>query len=238
MDATLWLKIKGVILDILFPPICLACEAPLPPENKARQLCAACFSSIHPHNTMLCAACGARLPENKKVCHRDMPYILAAAAPYKDDVVQELIHALKYRALSAASVPLAHIMLAYLRELEIDFSKFVIVPVPLHSTRKRMRGFNQSELLAEKIAAGLGLPLVINSLARPKNTKPQAEMENKKSRLENLAGCFALRNDALRGAHILLIDDVHTTGATMREAVNTLRLGGAKKVIPLVAARA
>ncbi len=230
-------------MDILFPPVCLACSNTLDAANKPRQLCVKCFSSILIYDTLLCAECGARLPENKKLCHARTSYKLAAAAPYDNPIVKKLIHLLKYKCVRAASVPLTHIMLAYIKAANFNLQKFVIVPMPLHKEREHLRGFNQSELIAEKIAAALGLPLVTGMLIRIKNNPPQAEMKDKKSRLENLAGCFVLsprgeKDGVLRGAHVLLVDDVHTTGATAAEAVATLKLAGARIVIPLVAARA
>lgn len=243
MYAQLWLKIKGVALDILFPPVCLTCGSALDERDKTRQLCEKCFGSILIHNTLLCAECGARLPDNKKTCHARTSYKLAAAAPYDNLVVKRLIHLLKYKCVRAASVPLTHIMLVYIKAAGFNLQKFVIVPLPLHKEREHLRGFNQSELIAEKISAALGLPLVANALVRIKNNPPQAEMKDKKSRLENLAGCFAMstsgeKNNVLRGAHVLLVDDVHTTGATAAEAVATLKRAGVKITIPLVAARA
>ncbi len=241
-------KLYHICLDILFPPLCLACNILLSKSDKNQQLCDTCLGKIIMHTTLLCPVCGNRLPNNsaeggssfggKKICHFESSYLLAAASDYHHNpIIEKLINVLKFQSTRAASVPLSYIMLKYFKLLNLKLKNFVVVPVPLHKKRFRERGFNQSELLAKKIALGLNLPLNTNTLIKIKNTAAQTEVKNKNNREKNLIGCFRLNNETLTGKNILLIDDVHTTGATAKTISEILKTNGAKKIIVLVAGR-
>lgn len=132
-------------------------------------------------------------------------------------------------------------MARYLKSLEINhwsFKNFIIIPIPLHSGRKRQRGFNQAELLGQFIAKDMNLEFC-DTLKRIKNNKPQAKMKNHEERAKNIAGCFKIKNpEIVRGKNILLIDDVYTSGATMNEAAKILKENGARKIIAVVLAKA
>ena len=160
-------------------------------SNENIQLCASCFGKITLHTTLLCPVCGNRFPNNNKICHTETQYFLAAAGDYTNPIIAELIRVLKFQNTRAASVPLAYIMLKYFNLLNIKLENFVVVPVPLHKKRFRERGFNQSEILATKIATGLNLPINTNTLIKMKNTAAQTEVKNKNNREKNLIGCFS-----------------------------------------------
>ncbi len=232
-----WVKIKSAVLDILFPPICLVCDRTFDSKDIPENICDGCFKNITIHETMFCAVCGARLPRNAKICHKDAPATLAAATTYDDTAVKKLIWILKYRKALAGAAPLAKILIAYIRELDADFSDFITVPVPLHKTRLRKRGFNQAELLAQKTSSALGIPF-LNALTRVRDNPPQAKSKNKEERQKNIARCFALgdKNDIV-GKKIILVDDVFTSGATTFEAARVLKSAGARKIIVLVVAK-
>ncbi|MDO8585005.1 MAG: ComF family protein [bacterium] len=232
--------IKDTVLDILFPPLCFACEKNLLPEEKTQNVCAACFGSIALFDTLFCSVCGARLPGNAKICHPEALYMLGSAASYRNEAVQKLIWRLKYGKLRAAAVPLAGLLAQYLTTLDYHFLGFTVLPVPLHADRFEERGFNQAELLATHVAAHLRLPLVTDVLQRVKATPAQAKMRDRAERSANLADAFAINphSTAIAGKNILLVDDVFTTGATIGEAVRMLKTAGAKIVIALTIARA
>jgi len=112
-----------------------------------------------------------------------------------------------------------------------------VCAVPLHRVRKRERGYNQSELLARKLASELGLPFV-QPIYRRVYTRSQTNL-SRQARLQNLAGAFALRKRSdIAGKRVILVDDVFTTGSTVNEAAQTLKDAGAAKVAVLTAARA
>jgi ComF family protein len=114
----------------------------------------------------------------------------------------------------------------------------IIVPIPLHPTRLRARGFNQSALLAAQVASTLNAPLSTNTLIRTRNTSSQANM-NRQQRFTNLKNAFSVPKESrIRKRRVLLVDDVITTTATMREAASVLVRAGAEYVDAVALARA
>lgn len=222
------------VLEVLFPPMCIACHAAL----ASGVLCTNCFARIALANTLFCGACRSRFGEHKKTCHPGFPYRLGAPLSYHDEVVQALIYGLKFDGVRLAAVPLATLMNRYLASLPFSFQTYTAIPIPLGSARLRERGFNQSELLAREVAAHFALPLRADALIRVRNTKPQSALTHA-ARRENVRGCFVVRDrDAVQGRNILLIDDVVTSGSTLLEATAALKAAGARRVIALVAAKA
>ena len=155
---------------------------------------------------------------------------------YQDPTVEDLIRSLKYDGSARAAKLAAGVLADYLRE-EISsrrvFSSrtLLIVPVPLHKSRARERGWNQIELvlkaLPKEFRNGTLATLAPRALARMRATKPQTRLP-RSERLSNVAGAFACRDESLvRGAHVFLIDDVTTTGATLANAATPLRRAGA-----------
>jgi len=187
---------------------------------------------------MFCPVCRARIPEGRKICHFNCPYLLAAACDFGNPVVQNAIHFLKYRNVKGLAENFSEIISDYLLELNLDLSGFFITPVPLHKKRERLRGFNQARLIAESVSRKTGVPLE-NFLIKTKNNKQQAGLRDCEKRKENAKGCFAAINPkSIAGKNIVLVDDVFTSGATMDEAVKALKESGAKKIIALVIAKA
>lgn len=152
---------------------------------------------------------------------------------YKDPAAQ-IIHRLKYEGLFALAQPLAQIMVASWPDWEA--APGVLVPIPLHPRRQRRRGFNQSAILANHIGAQLGLPVEESALRRTKNTIPQIGL-SPAQREENVRRAFTAESELVLAKHILLIDDVYTTGATMRAAAAALLSAGADGVSAYCLAR-
>ena len=228
-------KTKEWVLDFLFPLACLSCKTSISREDGF--LCHLCSTQIFINKTLICPDCRSRLAENKKSCHKNSGYLLAAATFYDDKAVKDLIWQLKYRGRQAALIPLWKILNQYLQNISPvfnDFKKFIVMPMPLHKAREKSRGFNQGLLFAEKIAEKFGLPLN-QSLSRTRNTPPQAEIREVEKRKINVSGCFQIQNPLeIAKQNILLVDDVSTSGATLNEAAKTLTKAGAKKIIGLV----
>ncbi|MEK7636062.1 MAG: ComF family protein [Patescibacteria group bacterium] len=237
------IKIKNLILDILFPPICVNCRQTL---NKEKYLCKNCYKTIKLNTALFCPFCRARLAENKKICRHSkkdfpFPYFLAAAGNYDDPILRNLIHCLKYQKFEKLAPILGEILLNYLKILNFKFFNLksaVIIPVPLHFWREKQRGFNQSKLIAEYVAKKLNIQLV-DALKRVKNNKPQTKSKNREERNKNVEEIFKVINpDLIRGKNIILVDDVYTSGATINETVKILKQNECKKIIALVIAKA
>jgi ComF family protein len=210
--------IFSFIVDIFFPPVCLACHRKI----TSGVICDACFKAI------------PRLP----MPPQDTPFTFGAAVNYESPVVKALIHHLKFKSVKNASIPLAQLLMSFIRDSHIDLSNFLIVPIPISERRKRARGFNQAELIAQEIAMAFALPINTHSLIRTKHTKPQSDTKTAEERKENIRGVYAVRNpEAIQGKPILLIDDVSTSGSTFKEAAATLTALGTRNIIALAVAK-
>jgi ComF family protein len=150
-----------------------------------------------------------------------------------DGVLRQLIHLFKYSKVESLAHPLSQLLS---RALPLDRTFDVISPMPMHWRKRWERGFNQAELLAEPIAKRLGQKLS-TQLRRQRRTKAQAGL-SEAQRSANLKNSFCVKNpEAIRGRRILLVDDVFTTGATLRAATEALKASGASHVSALVLAR-
>lgn len=229
MTANFW-------TEILFPSRCLTCQA----ETRGREvICENCFSKIKINQTLFCGLCRARLAANKKICHQDFPYLLGSACDYEEGAVKNLIASLKFQLIKAAAEPLAEWLIEYARAIDWPWQEWLVVPMPLSRQRLRERGFNQVELMGEIFARHFGARVEKESLERIKNTSPQSEAKSFEQRLSNLKGAFRVISPALvAGKKIALLDDVVTSGATLKEAALTLKAAGAKRILALTVARA
>jgi len=234
-----FVKAKEIFLGIFFPPLCVNCQKYLSQDGLS-SICVDCFSQIRINNTFFCPTCRNRLAENKKTCHPQANYFLAAVGDYNDAILQNLIHYFKYKNLKALTPVLGGLLVKHLKLINQPFDNlvnFIVVPVPLHRRRERERGFNQAKLLAQFISRECNLELV-EGLKRIKNTEPQASIKEPEKRLKNIINCFQIKNpEAVQGGNIILVDDVFTSGATINEAVKILKSNGAKKIIALVLAK-
>ena len=240
--------------DFLFPEKCLVCKRVLEREKFLPHICKDCFLKIEINSAPFCPVCKRRLPliyrpRSRKLyvpaCfHPQKKYLswLGAATSFESQAIKSLIEAYKYKFIRNISLTLAAILLTYLEKSGlkeiIEKEDWILVPLPLHRQRKNWRGFNQAALLAEKISPHLKIRYRDNLLRRVKPTKEQAAL-SLKEREKNIKGAFLARHPKeVKGEKILILDDVYTSGETMREAAKTLKEAGAKKVAGLVVALA
>ncbi len=225
------------IISIVFPSKCIVCGKKLEEENTV--ICKSCFSKIEINNCLYCPKCGKRLYELKKRCHPETKFILAATASYKNEAVRKLIHFLKYKNFIGAKKPLAQILKLYLEKISLEELPNIIIPMPLYKAKENKRGFNQNEILAGELENTFAnFKIEKGVLFKIKNTKSQTECKDFESREKNISGSFIVKNpDTIKGKNLIIMDDVFTSGATMKEAVKKLKEAGAKKVIGLVIAK-
>ena len=226
-------------LSILFAPQCAACARPLEHPSEGT-VCRACWSSVLPLTPPLCAQCGDPLPSwNAASVDRCARCVRlhhrvdrAAAVGAYEGALRTIVHAFKYDGRRSLARPLGALMQD--RGAALLAASDIAVPVPLHRSRRRERGFNQADDLAKHI----GLP-VVAALARVRPTDVQAELSAARRRT-NVRGAFALTNqaDRVRGRVVVLIDDVSTTGATLDACAEALREGRARAVFALTVAKA
>ncbi len=219
-------------LDLLLPHRCVACAVPLPCPSPP--FCELCWQSVLTLDRA-CPRCG--LPDSPGACpdcrRRPPPYAAAGAAVEYGGQAAAAVRLLKYGGRSYIGRPLASLMRSLVPPL-LPLDR--VLPVPLHPARARSRGYNQAALLATPLARHLGLPVSHGSLARHRDTPVQASLDRER-RLQNLRGAFTASPARVRGARLLLVDDVMTTGATAVACTEALLQAGAGEVKVVCLAR-
>jgi ComF family protein len=219
------------ILNLLFPITCVVCHAPVQ-ERGWGGACPECWSSLVPLEPPFCPQCGEPAPAIEGLCGLCRTgahaFDLARSALLFTHALREIIHHLKYADRVSLAGPLGDI-LKECRERE-PFTGDLVIPVPLHRSRERKRGFNQAGLIAER----LGMPIAAKLLRRRKNTPSQTGL-TRSERKRNLAGAFEVRGEV--SGTVIVVDDVYTTGSTLNEIARTLKRAGAQRVEVLTVAR-
>ena len=232
------------LLNIIFPPLCLGCRKHI---TSSLVLCNVCEQNITIRGSFSCSQCNSRLPTIQNTCHPNEQFTLAAATSYDNNVIRALIHAFKYGGTKDVLTPLSNIIQQYtsstIESWKLVLENCVVIPIPLYRRRERVRGFNQAALIAEVFIQhlqGIGNLLIeYGNLIKIKNTKSQTELGNYEKRIQNIADSFTLKHpERIAGKNIILVDDVFTSGATLREEVSVLKRAGAQKIIAFVIAKA
>jgi len=232
----------GAIASLLYPPVCTICGANVRAseylcdqcETKtARVIAPFCQKCSEPFEgaitgTFTCANCA----------HRTIYFDTAVAAYRSRGIVRQIIHTFKYGRQIYLRHLVARWLYAALDDERLSNRRFdIIIPVPLHPTRQRERGFNQASLLAELLSAEISIQSK-PALERIRYTTTQTALD-RAERMENLHKAFRLRKNAdVRRLRVLLIDDVLTTGSTLSECARVLKRAGAISVHAATAARA
>ncbi len=233
---------KRHALDLLFPPRCISCRVP---TASAHELCAECWDTVRFVHPPYCTVCALPLEFDMgeettcAKCSDKQPFYDSLRTVFHyDEHSQKLVTRYKYSDATYMTERFAKWMFEAAKDCLTDHIDFV-VPVPLHWRRSWRRGYNQSALLARRIAAFSGAGYAPDMLKRTRHTSPQASL-NQRQRRRNVKQAFALHKryaDEVKDAHIMLVDDVMTTGATLEACVASLRQAGAKEVHLLTLAR-
>lgn len=222
------MRFLNTILDIVFPVKCILCGK---------------------NGIDLCLDCLKNAPE----AERESAKWIFPLYDYRHPSIKKSLWLLKYKGKKRLARVFAEIiyekMLEELSELSVlqNFVDAILIPIPLTPSRYRERGYNQAELICQELIKinnarhGVDVKLENNILIKPKETKHQAHIENRKERLQNIIGSFAIKNEkqnetSIKNRNIILIDDITTTGATLSEAKKVLKQAGAKKIIAFTVA--
>ncbi len=230
------------VLHLLYPGACEACARSLPPDGG--RLCPPCWNALLVDREPACPRCAATVGPFAQVaggCTRcrgvSFPFErVLRLGPYEGPL-RDAVLRLKHAAGEGLAETLGELWAAHAEPDLRQAAANAVVPVPLHWFRRLARGYNQSEVLARALAARLRLPCQPAWLRRVRHT-PLQTSQAMSTRPANVRGAFAARAARLRGAAVLLVDDVLTTGSTAAEAARTLLGAGAGRVVVAVLARA
>jgi len=240
-----FLEFGAEVLNIFFPNRCAICLDQTV-SWSADPLCAECKDRMELNDGAACRVCGEPIdgasPQDFRLCGEcrinPPPFDQTLFSLYYEENTKKLIRQFKFRGKAGLAGAIAALMSARLnRELDME-TVDIVIPLPLHFLRLFKRGYNQSYLLAGRIAKTFGLPLGWDVLVKTKNSAPQSLLK-KSERQKNIRKVFAVvRPETVSGKNVLLVDDLMTTGATLREAAGALKKAGARTVACSVAARA
>lgn len=211
----------STLLNIVFPLNCLACG------KTGVDLCLICLGDSPP-------------------AERENAEWIFPLYDYRHPLIKKALWLFKYKSKKGLAGIFAEVLhnriLEEVSDLSImeNFRHPILVPIPLSKKRYRERGYNQAELICQeliKLDGNVNFKIEKNILIKSKDTKHQAQIENRGERLKNILGSFAVKNEMLiKKRNIILIDDITTTGATLAEAKRTLRQAGARKIIAFTVA--
>ncbi len=229
-SLTLFKSALRPITEFIYPPTCFVCEVLM--ENSESRVCSGCWSSIMSVNDsdQLFREMHSRL-----TCD-PASHISNLVSLYhfeKEGTLQSIIHQLKYDGMTSLGVELGRKLGEKLRDEFVDFPIDGVIPVPLHPTKLRERGYNQSEYIAKGIRDATGIPVYTSLVKRRKYTSSQTRL-NVTERKENVGDAFDVSEQSkteIQGKTFLIVDDVITTGATIEACAAVLMKNGARSVV-------
>jgi len=234
-----WRPWVTAALDLVFPPLCPVCDGILG-AGRRDPLCGACWEGFERIAPPWCRCCGAPLGIEGLcgACRSRRPrFAYARAAVLYGDLVREAIHAFKFGGRRGLATPLGDLLAGLGLSALPGAAPDALVPVPLHPRRARERGYDQALLLARRLERAWGVAVVADALVRAVPTQPQTDLDAA-ARRRNVRDAFAVRRpELIAGRHVVLVDDVLTTGATAGECARTLARAGAAAVGVVTVAR-
>ena len=217
-------------LDLIFPPRCPLCSQICRNKNG---ICPECRKKIKYIKEPRCLKCGKQLEledqEYCKDCKERKRFFVQGRALYEYESVAGALYRFKYKGKKEYGKifgeEMAFFMADYIRSIRPD----ALVPVPMYPTKKRIRGYNQAQVLAESLGKHLDIPVKTNLVRRIRNTKALKSL-NSKERLNNLKNAFILEGNGVKLSTIVIVDDIYTTGSTIDSVAKVFLEAGVKRV--------
>lgn len=228
---------KNRLMGLFYPPVCVLCQGPVAGD---RLLCRACVEEL-PVIEHGCRQCGRILPQTAgEVCgrclHRRPPYDVVFAPFVYAPPLDQLVAEFKFRGRLTHATLFAQLLVTAAERKHMPPPAYLL-PVPLHRSRLRERGYNQAIELARPLARHWNVRLDVNSVCRSRPTPAQMRL-SARERLRNLRGAFEVRQGVRLPERVTIVDDVMTTGTTVGELTKTLHQAGVRRVEVWVLARA
>lgn len=228
-----WYKLawKKVVLQLLFPLHCPVCDKIVVPFGE--KICFSCIKKLKVITSPWCLKCGKQLKNQEKEycmdCTRHRREFLQGRSLYQYHSVAPGIYRMKYGNRQEYADFYGEEIIYYLGNFIRYIQPDALIPIPLHSSRQRKRGYNQAELLADAISKYSNIPVYNKILIRRKKTVPLKYL-NPQERQNNLKKAFHMVENDVKLKVIILVDDIYTTGSTIEEAASVLKEGGVEKV--------
>jgi competence protein ComFC len=229
---------------IFFPSCCEICSRLLELPGE-RIICCSCLEELRPFRASHCLCCGRFFNDagEPHFC-RDCVELQTAFSVHRscgryEGKLKDIVILYKYRGFKVLGKSLAEFAVQALGQEESLWWKLdALIPVPLHPKKKKQRGFNQAKLFARELAKLKNLPVIEKRLVKVKTTPAQSSLKAA-DRRRNLRGAFeVIRSEEIEGKNLLLVDDVFTTGSTLRECSRALKKAGANEIRALTIAQA
>ncbi len=220
------------VTGLFFPRRCPVCQDTV--EDRGEQICGICRTRLPYIRTPFCLKCGKPLDMEEQEfcrdCSRKRHWFERGRAPFVyDQVMRESIAGYKYNGRREYAAFYAEEILRRCAKDMRGWQGEALIPIPIHPSRKRKRGFNQAELLAEELSGRCGIPVDAGLLMRIKKTHVQKDLSDQE-RLTNLKDAFSVRKGRVPYQNLILVDDIYTTGSTIDAAAKVLKECGAKNV--------
>ncbi len=238
MSASILERSIRATLDLILPRVCIACERAMDAEG-AGLVCALCWSRLALLPRPLCNRCGhPTAGRGCRFCATLPPFVRTArsACWVPHEIGSAVVHALKYHGWTGAARDMAARMARASWPGDVIAERAALIPVPLSRTRERERGFNQAALIADALAAHWRLPVWRDAIVRTRSTRTQTRL-TPGERSANVRDAFEVpgigssrRGERMRGLHLVVVDDVLTTGATLNACAAALFEAGARTI--------
>lgn len=211
------------ILQLIYPPVCTLCQQELPDDSRFHFICNNCLNSCQ---RILPFFIQKNILDRLIPCHLDDLKVVFEF----DERLQQIIHNIKYQKMSRLAFDFGVYCQSKLSDDLFDIEA-IVLPVPLHPSREKERGYNQSYHLARGLFDAKNRSIKKDILIRKRNTQTQTELD-RKERQENVHKAFEIQNpQMISGKRVIIVDDVVTTGATLNECACTLKTAGAKETV-------
>ena len=223
-------ELKKAALDLLFPGRCPVCDGIV--GFGRGDICQPCMEKVKLIRGPACMKCGKPVTEEEEYCHdcsRKKHVYQCGMAAFEYKSVAPAIYRFKYKGRQEYAVFFGRCMAKKLEEKFIQWKPEALMPVPVHPSRKRQRGYNQAELLAWEVSARTGVPVYSNIVKRWKKTAPQKDLDDIQ-RQNNLKRAFKIDINDVKLNTIVIIDDIYTTGSTIDAMAGILHKAGIPKV--------
>ncbi len=226
------MKISDIVLDMVFPRHCPVCDGIIPFGGKL--ICRECEEKTLFVKEPRCVKCGRMLDSDRKEYCRDCLQVShafdrAVSVFIYNDALQDAVFRFKYGGRQEYADFFAESIEKYLGREIRSFGAEALIPVPIHRDRLAKRGFNQAELIADRLGALMGIPAVKDLVVRTAATRPQKGL-SREERRKNLKKAFKLTRNDVKLTKVIIIDDIYTTGSTVDELSLLLRRAGISEV--------